>query len=109
MDRISSKEAVSHSVLLVMSAQRIIRSVVWELRTDSRKPGLRQGNCHMPADQIFSTVSAFGTLLRELRAKRRGQVKLGRNERVRRAVLTAADRSEVLRKTGGRCHICRGT
>jgi hypothetical protein len=62
----------------------------------------------MPADQVFSDVCAFALLLRELHAQRRSRVISGRKERVQRAVLTRADRDEVLGKTGGRCHICGG-
>ena len=63
----------------------------------------------MPADQVFSDVGAFATVLRELRAQRRGRVISGRKERVLRTMLTRAERGEVLGKTGGRCHICGGT
>ena len=63
----------------------------------------------MSADQVFSDVSAFAIVLRELHAQRRGRVISGRSERARRAVLTKTDRGKVLGKTGGRCHICGGT
>ena len=63
----------------------------------------------MPADQVFSDVGAFAIVLRELRAQRRGRVISGRKERVMRAMLTRAERGEVLGKTGGHCHICGGT
>ena len=63
----------------------------------------------MPADQVFSEVSAFAVALRELHAQRKDRVISGRSERARRAVLTKADRGKVLGKTGGRCHICGGT
>lgn len=62
----------------------------------------------MQADQIFTDVSAFAVALRELRAQRRRRVISRRSERPRRVVLTKADRSKVLSKTNGRCHICGG-
>ena len=62
----------------------------------------------MPADEVFTDVSAFAVALRELHAHRRGRVVSGRNERARRAVLTKADRGKVLGKTGARCHVCGG-
>ena len=52
----------------------------------------------MPANQVFSDVSAFAEILRKPRAKRRGRVITDRNERVRGAALARADRDEVLRK-----------
>jgi len=61
----------------------------------------------MPADKFFD-VKSFRTELRELRRQRRHRVDLGRHGRVRRSGLTRAGRHEVLRKTGGRCHICGG-
>jgi hypothetical protein len=62
----------------------------------------------MPADQVFSDVSAFATVLRELHAQRTDRVNSSRQERVLRSTLTRAERGEVLGKTGGRCHICGG-
>jgi hypothetical protein len=62
----------------------------------------------MPADQVFSDVSAFATVLRELHAQRTNRVNSSRKERVLRSTLTRAERGEVLGKTGGRCHICGG-
>ena len=59
----------------------------------------------MPADQVFSNVSDFAQILRELRTQRGAQVISGR----RGAKLTKAERGEVLGKTGGRCHICGGS
>ncbi len=63
----------------------------------------------MPADKVFLDAKAFAAELRELHANRRGKVIAGRTGRVRRTALTRADRGELLRKTGGRCHICGGT
>jgi len=62
----------------------------------------------MPADKIFPDVAAFAAELRQLRAQRRKRVNAGRNGRIRRTALTPAERTEVLRKTSGRCHICGG-
>ena len=62
----------------------------------------------MPADQIFSDVSAFAALLRELHAQRKHCVISGRGKRAPRATLTRADRAKVLGKTCRRCHICGG-
>lgn len=62
----------------------------------------------MQADGIFIDVSSFRDELRQLRRQRRQRVDLGRHERVGRSALTKAGRNEVLRKTGGRCHICGG-
>jgi 5-methylcytosine-specific restriction endonuclease McrA len=67
-----------------------------------------QGNYNMPADKVFSDVKSFAAELRELHAKRRSKVIGDRTGRVRRTALTRAGRSELLRKTGGRCHICGG-
>lgn len=58
----------------------------------------------MPTDQVFS-VGAFVKLLRKLRTQRRGQIISAR----KRAMLTRAERKEVLGKTGRRCHVCGGT
>jgi hypothetical protein len=63
----------------------------------------------MPADQVFSDVSALAGALRALHAQRRGRVISGRSDRARRVVLTKADRGKVLGKTDSRCHICGGT
>jgi hypothetical protein len=63
----------------------------------------------MSADRIFTDVSAFAEMLREMHAQRKGRVVSGRSERAPpRAVLKKADRDKVLGKTGGRCHICGG-
>src|SRR5262249_8001092 len=45
---------------------------------------------------------------RSLREERRARVIAGRAHRAPRVVLAKASRGEVLRKTGGRCHICGG-
>jgi hypothetical protein len=63
----------------------------------------------MPADKVFLNAKAFAAELRELHANRRGKVIAGRAGRVPRTSLTRADRGKLLRKTGGRCHICGGT
>ena len=65
------------------------------------------GDC-MPADRLFSDVSAFAAELRKLHTNRRNRVIAGRATRNRRAALTRTERGEVLRKTDGRCHICGG-
>jgi 5-methylcytosine-specific restriction endonuclease McrA len=62
----------------------------------------------MRADRIFPDVDSFAAHLRALRAQRASRVVSARVARRRRATLTRADRDAVLRKTGGRCHICGG-
>jgi hypothetical protein len=62
----------------------------------------------LPADKVFTDGKAFAAELRSLRTALRSRVKANRAQRGRRAVLTKRGRAEVLRKTGGRCHICGG-
>jgi hypothetical protein len=62
----------------------------------------------MPADKLFTDSQAFAAELRDLRWALRHRVKEGRAQRPRRIGLTAKQRSEVLSKTHGRCHICGG-
>jgi 5-methylcytosine-specific restriction endonuclease McrA len=62
----------------------------------------------MQGDKTFSDASVFAAELRSLRALRRSQVIAGREARGRRVALTRAERSLVLNKAGGRCHICGG-
>jgi hypothetical protein len=56
------------------------------------RPHRLEKRLHTPADQVFSEVSDFAVLLRELHAERRGRVISGRNSRIPRAALTRADR-----------------
>ena len=64
----------------------------------------------MSADKLFLDVAEFATLLRELHTQRKGQTTtLSDIERRQRASLTKSQRSDVLSKTGERCHICGGT
>jgi hypothetical protein len=58
------------------------------------------------ADKLFSDAIAFSKHLAKLHDRRRKRVK-GR-EKSRRPRLSVADRAEVLRSTGARCHICGG-
>jgi 5-methylcytosine-specific restriction endonuclease McrA len=69
---------------------------------------IKRSDATMPADRLFSDVSAFAAELRELHAQRRGRVIAGRADRIPRTALTQAERREVLVKTGRRCHICGG-
>lgn len=62
----------------------------------------------MPADKVFMDARTLASELRRLHAQRKGQVIEGRNSRLRRTALSKSVRSEVLGKTGGRCHICGG-
>jgi hypothetical protein len=62
----------------------------------------------MPADKVFTDGQAFAAELRNLRWVLRGRVRSGRATRVRRAALTREERTEILHKTDGRCHICGG-
>jgi hypothetical protein len=62
----------------------------------------------MSANRVFSDASIFAMALRDLRAQRRNRVVSGRNDRSPRAILTKTERSAVLAKTDGRCHICGG-
>lgn len=62
----------------------------------------------MPANDVFSDARAFAVALRQLHAQRRTNVISGRKERARRSRLSGTERDEILRKTGGRCHICGG-
>jgi hypothetical protein len=59
-------------------------------------------------DQALSEVSAFAAMLLTLHAQRKNRVAAGRDNCIRRARLSTADRGEVRSKTGGRCHICGG-
>jgi hypothetical protein len=63
----------------------------------------------MPADQVFEKVTEFAKVLRDLRAQRRSRVISVRQERAPPTSLTRAERTTVLSKTDGRCHICGGT
>ena len=62
----------------------------------------------MQADRVFSSVGRFAARLQKLKDRRYQEVSLRRDKGVRRQRLTKADREEVLRKTGRRCHICGG-
>jgi hypothetical protein len=62
----------------------------------------------MAADDVFSDAEAFAVALRHLHALRRTRVVEGRKARLQRAALSRTERDEILRKTGGRCHICGG-
>lgn len=62
----------------------------------------------MFADQTFPDAESFAAELRRLRAARRDGVAASNIKARRRIPLTKAQRAEVLRKAGGRCHICGG-
>ena len=62
----------------------------------------------MSTDQAFSSVHEFAFHLRRLHAKRKGQVIGGRTSKTRRTSLTRKERAEILKKSGGRCHLCGG-
>lgn len=62
----------------------------------------------MFADQTFADATAFAAELRRLRAARRNGVATSKAAPRKRIPLTKAQRAEVLRKAGGRCHICGG-
>ena len=62
----------------------------------------------MLADRVFSSVGRFAARLQKLKDRRYQEVSLRRDKGVWRQRLTKADREEVLRKTGRRCHICGG-
>ena len=62
----------------------------------------------MIADQIFPDINAFSNHLRQLHSVRRSRVLSLRSVRLPRQGLTKAERMEILRKAGGRCHICGG-
>jgi 5-methylcytosine-specific restriction endonuclease McrA len=54
------------------------------------------------------TAQALVARLRTLRARRRRQHDKSAEERRRRAALTPAQRTRILSKTDGRCHLCGG-
>jgi len=56
----------------------------------------------------IADAKAFAAELRRLRAARRNGVMASKSNAQRRIALTKAQRAEVLRKAGGRCHICGG-
>jgi 5-methylcytosine-specific restriction endonuclease McrA len=62
----------------------------------------------MFADQTFTDAKAFAAELRRLRTARRNGVAISKASARKRVPLTKAQRAEVLRKAGGRCHICGG-
>jgi 5-methylcytosine-specific restriction endonuclease McrA len=63
----------------------------------------------MSSERIAPNAHAFAEVLRELRlARRRRKVALRATVSPRRS-LSTTERREVIRKTGGRCHICGGT
>ena len=62
----------------------------------------------MSAEKTFPDASAFAARLHELHNARRQQVVENRDKRPKRKVLSASDRTALLKKTGGRCHICGG-
>ena len=53
-------------------------------------------------------VDEFVQLLRSLRRARQQRKTALRAERPRRQTVSADERAEIFRKTGGRCHICGG-
>jgi hypothetical protein len=58
--------------------------------------------------RALNSAAAFARLLRRLRRKRRDARVHNLKTRGPRRALTALQRSEVLTKTAGRCHICGG-
>ena len=53
-------------------------------------------------------AEAFSNHLRDLHQARRARVIAGRQQSISRARLTATERSAILSKTDGRCHLCGG-
>ena len=62
----------------------------------------------MFADKTFIDAGAFAAELRRLREIRRNGVAASKSRAKQRVPLTKVQRAEVLRKAGGRCHICGG-
>lgn len=63
----------------------------------------------MSREIIAATPEAFAELLQEFRLTRRRRRKEIRATVALRQSLSPAEREEVFRKTGGRCHICGGS
>ena len=61
----------------------------------------------MSASDTFESADKFIARLKSLR-KDRCRKKLARRNKVNRRSLTAAERQEILQKTGGYCHLCGG-
>lgn len=61
----------------------------------------------MSASDTFKSGAEFGKRLRSLRRLRRRRKMETRDQLVRRS-LSRVERNQILRKTGGRCHICGG-
>ena len=62
----------------------------------------------MNADKTFASGDEFAAHLKQLRAARKGRVLAEKQTRRTRRALSGAARAEILRKAGGRCHICGG-
>lgn len=62
----------------------------------------------MEATTLFKSSQQFAAHLRALREDRRRHKLEVRAQGHKRLRLTAAERREILSKTGGRCHICGG-
>ena len=62
----------------------------------------------MSADKTFPDIDTFSNHLSQLHSQRLGRVDSLREGRPPRQALTKAERAEILRKAGGRCHICGG-
>lgn len=58
--------------------------------------------------QVPETPEAFAEYLRELRREREDRKVTEKSLRKKRKALTRAERDQIYRKTGGRCHICGG-
>ncbi len=61
----------------------------------------------MSAFDTFESADKFISRLKSLRSDRR-RAKLDRRSKGVRRSLTAAERKEILQKTGGHCHLCGG-
>src|SRR5262245_16768546 len=62
----------------------------------------------MPTDHTFDNAEAFSNHLKKLHRGRDEQVKSRKAHRPRRRSLSQSERLEILRKAGGRCHLCGG-
>ncbi len=62
----------------------------------------------MEATRIFKNAAEFTAHLSALRKKRRKQELKARSHGRKRQFPTPSKRREILKKTGGRCHICGG-
>jgi len=62
----------------------------------------------MEAKSVFENAAKFAAHLGALRKKRRSRELVVRSQGHKRQSLTPSERQAIMKKTGGRCHICGG-